>query len=168
MLRLAHCRFACDTGLAGAATAEPDWPESLLYAQARKIEDILKIRRILSRSTGQPVGTIGAATASSPAARRTAYGGFGEAWVDHQLPDTLPFFALPDVPFTFETLRIILPFSITLAFVGLATGCAVGGQLGRVDLGFVVGLIGATAAVGARRVSGSRGLAVLPVCVCVL
>jgi SulP family sulfate permease len=35
------------------------------------------------------------------------------------LPDTLPFFALPDVPFTFETIRIILPFSITLAFVGL-------------------------------------------------
>ena len=36
-----------------------------------------------------------------------------------ELPDTLPFFALPDVPFTFETLRIILPFSLTLAFVGL-------------------------------------------------
>ena len=36
-----------------------------------------------------------------------------------ELPDTLPFLALPDVPFTFETLRIILPFSIALAFVGL-------------------------------------------------
>ena len=36
-----------------------------------------------------------------------------------ELPDTLPFFSLPDVPFTFETLRIILPFSLTLAFVGL-------------------------------------------------
>jgi SulP family sulfate permease len=36
-----------------------------------------------------------------------------------ELPDTLPFFALPDVPFTVETLRIILPFSLTLAFVGL-------------------------------------------------
>ena len=74
----------------GAATDEPDWPESLLYAQARKIEDILKIRRILSRSTGQPAGIIGAATASAPAVRLTAYGGFGESWVDHQLPDTLP------------------------------------------------------------------------------
>ena len=36
-----------------------------------------------------------------------------------ELPDSLPFFALPDVPFTFETLQIILPFSLTLAFVGL-------------------------------------------------
>ena len=36
-----------------------------------------------------------------------------------ELPDSLPFFSLPDVPFTFETLRVILPFSITLAFVGL-------------------------------------------------
>ncbi|MGA9277513.1 MAG: SulP family inorganic anion transporter [Ilumatobacter sp.] len=36
-----------------------------------------------------------------------------------ELPDSLPFFALPDIPFTFETLKIILPFSITLAFVGL-------------------------------------------------
>ena len=35
------------------------------------------------------------------------------------LPDSLPFFALPDVPLTFETLQIILPFSLTLAFVGL-------------------------------------------------
>jgi len=36
-----------------------------------------------------------------------------------ELPDSLPFFALPDVPFTLETLQIILPFSLTLAFVGL-------------------------------------------------
>jgi len=36
-----------------------------------------------------------------------------------ELPNSLPFFSLPDVPFTFETLQIILPFSITLAFVGL-------------------------------------------------
>ncbi len=36
-----------------------------------------------------------------------------------ELPDTLPFFALPDVPFTFETLSIIFPFALTLAFVGL-------------------------------------------------
>ncbi|WP_420450967.1 SulP family inorganic anion transporter [Ilumatobacter sp.] len=35
------------------------------------------------------------------------------------LPDALPFLSLPDVPFTFETLGIILPFSLTLAFVGL-------------------------------------------------
>ena len=36
-----------------------------------------------------------------------------------ELPDSLPFFALPDVPLNIETLQIILPFSLTLAFVGL-------------------------------------------------
>lgn len=36
-----------------------------------------------------------------------------------QLPDTLPSFLVPDIPFTLETLLIILPYSITLAAVGL-------------------------------------------------
>lgn len=36
-----------------------------------------------------------------------------------ELPDTLPFLALPDVPFTFEMLGIIFPYALTLAFVGL-------------------------------------------------
>ena len=36
-----------------------------------------------------------------------------------KLPDGLPAFALPDVPLTFETLRIIAPFSATMAAVGL-------------------------------------------------
>ncbi len=36
-----------------------------------------------------------------------------------ELPSALPFLSLPDVPFTLETLGIILPFSITLALVGL-------------------------------------------------
>ncbi len=36
-----------------------------------------------------------------------------------QLPSTLPYFLLPDVPLTLETLRIILPFSLTMAAVGL-------------------------------------------------
>jgi SulP family sulfate permease len=36
-----------------------------------------------------------------------------------ELPDSLPIFLLPDVPFTFETLFIVLPYSITLAIVGL-------------------------------------------------
>ena len=36
-----------------------------------------------------------------------------------ELPSALPFVSLPDIPFTVETLRIILPFSITLALVGL-------------------------------------------------
>jgi SulP family sulfate permease len=36
-----------------------------------------------------------------------------------QLPSDLPFFALPQVPLTLETLQIILPYSLTLAMVGL-------------------------------------------------
>ncbi len=35
------------------------------------------------------------------------------------LPTTLPQFLLPDVPFTLETLQIILPYSLTMAAVGL-------------------------------------------------
>lgn len=36
-----------------------------------------------------------------------------------ELPATLPVFALPHVPLTFETLQIILPYSLTMAAVGL-------------------------------------------------
>jgi len=36
-----------------------------------------------------------------------------------ELPDSLPAFFLPDVPLTWETLRIVLPVSATLAVVGL-------------------------------------------------
>ena len=36
-----------------------------------------------------------------------------------ELPSALPWVALPEVPFTFETLSIITPFALTLAFVGL-------------------------------------------------
>jgi SulP family sulfate permease len=36
-----------------------------------------------------------------------------------ELPDSLPFFLLPDVPFTLETLSIITPFALGVAFVGL-------------------------------------------------
>jgi len=36
-----------------------------------------------------------------------------------QLPSDLPTFVLPDVPLTLETLQIILPYSLTLAMVGL-------------------------------------------------
>ena len=35
------------------------------------------------------------------------------------LPDSLPTLGLPDVPFTLETLRIIAPYSLAIAFVGL-------------------------------------------------
>lgn len=36
-----------------------------------------------------------------------------------ELPSVLPFLGIPSVPFTFETLSIILPYSLTLAAVGL-------------------------------------------------
>jgi sulfate permease, SulP family len=36
-----------------------------------------------------------------------------------ELPSTLPIFLFPEVPLTLETLRIVLPYSITLAIVGL-------------------------------------------------
>ncbi|UVI39459.1 SulP family inorganic anion transporter [Qipengyuania spongiae] len=36
-----------------------------------------------------------------------------------ELPDGLPYFTLPDVPLTWETLRIIAPYSATMAAVGL-------------------------------------------------
>ncbi|MEO9670427.1 MAG: SulP family inorganic anion transporter [Marinomonas sp.] len=36
-----------------------------------------------------------------------------------KLPDGLPMFALPDVPLTWQTLQIILPYSLTMAAVGL-------------------------------------------------
>lgn len=35
------------------------------------------------------------------------------------LPDTLPIFLIPQIPFNFETLQIIFPYSIALAIVGL-------------------------------------------------
>ena len=35
-----------------------------------------------------------------------------------ELPSTLPLFALPQVPLTFETLQIIFPYSLALAAVG--------------------------------------------------
>jgi len=36
-----------------------------------------------------------------------------------ELPDTLPVFLFPDIPWTLDTLRILLPISATLAVVGL-------------------------------------------------
>lgn len=36
-----------------------------------------------------------------------------------ELPDTLPLFLIPNIPLTMETFYIILPYSITLAMVGL-------------------------------------------------
>src|SRR5699024_2619279 len=35
------------------------------------------------------------------------------------MPDTLPTFFMPNIPFTFETLKIIFPYAIALSIVGL-------------------------------------------------
>jgi len=51
----------------------------------------------------------------------TVYFGFDVRTVGDMgaLPDSLPVFLLPDVPFTWDTLMILLPVSTTLAVVGL-------------------------------------------------
>lgn len=36
-----------------------------------------------------------------------------------ELSQTLPFFLIPDIPLTFETLKIIFPYSLSIAIVGL-------------------------------------------------
>lgn len=36
-----------------------------------------------------------------------------------ELSQTLPMFLIPDIPFTFETLQIIFPYSLSIAIVGL-------------------------------------------------
>jgi high affinity sulfate transporter 1 len=36
-----------------------------------------------------------------------------------ELTQTLPFFLIPDIPFNFETLKIIFPYSLSIAIVGL-------------------------------------------------
>ena len=52
----------------GAEDDEPAWRESLLLSQARKLEDMRKMRTIL----------------------RMARSRLGDYYVDHQLPDTVP------------------------------------------------------------------------------
>lgn len=36
-----------------------------------------------------------------------------------ELPDSLPTFLIPDIPWTFETLQVIFPYALAVAFVGL-------------------------------------------------
>ncbi len=69
----------------------------------------------LTKAIPSPLVTIVLMTALS------MYFGFGIRTVGDMgaLPSELPFFALPQVPFNLETLRIILPYALTLAMVGL-------------------------------------------------
>ena len=69
----------------------------------------------ITRAVPSPLVAIAVLTAL------TAWLGLDVRTVAHlgALPTALPSFALPDVPLTLETLRIILPYSVTLAAVGL-------------------------------------------------
>lgn len=69
----------------------------------------------LTKAIPSPLVTIVLLTAAS------MYFGFGIRTVGDMgaLPSELPFFALPQVPLTLETLKIILPYALTLTMVGL-------------------------------------------------
>ncbi|MBT3070741.1 SulP family inorganic anion transporter [Rhodomicrobium sp. Az07] len=69
----------------------------------------------LTRSVPSPLVAIVALTLIS------IYGGLNVNTVGDmgQLPSTLPYFFIPDVPLTFETLQIIFPYALTMAVVGL-------------------------------------------------
>lgn len=69
----------------------------------------------ITRAVPSPLVAIAVLTAL------TAFLGLDVRTVAHlgELPKALPSFALPDVPLTLETLRIILPYAVTLAAVGL-------------------------------------------------
>jgi sulfate permease, SulP family len=69
----------------------------------------------LTKAVPSPLVTIVVLTAFSMAVglKLHSVGDMGE------LPNELPFFAIPQVPFTLETLLIILPYALTLTMVGL-------------------------------------------------
>ena len=69
----------------------------------------------LSTAIPAPLVAIVVLTAITVAAGLTVPNVGGEG----DLPDSLPFLALPDVPVSVETLRIIAPYALGVAFVGL-------------------------------------------------
>lgn len=73
------CGFLMSPGLrwlrSGDSEDEPEWRESLLVSQARKVEDMRKILTILTM-------------ARTPS--KAGVNGFGDYYTDHQLPDTVP------------------------------------------------------------------------------
>lgn len=86
-----------------------------MYAMVAVGLGIIYLFPYLTRAIPSPLVCIVTLTAFSMAMRlnlRTV-GDMGE------LPSTLPMFLLPNIPLNLETLRIILPYSITLAIVGL-------------------------------------------------
>jgi sulfate permease, SulP family len=94
------------------ATPGVNW---IVYAMTAGGLAIIYLFPYLTRAIPSPLVTIVCLTALAIALEldvRTV-GDMGE------LPDTLPVFLWPDVPLTLETLWIILPYSVSLAVVGL-------------------------------------------------
>ncbi len=86
-----------------------------VYAMTAAGLGIIYLFPYLTRAVPSPLVTIVVLTAVSMLLGldiRTV-GDMGE------LPDSLPVFLVPDIPLNFETLRIILPYSLTLMVVGL-------------------------------------------------
>jgi SulP family sulfate permease len=76
---------------------------------------IIYLFPLLTRAIPSPLVAIGVLTAAS------LYFGMDVRLVGDlgELPSTLPVFALPQLPLTWETLQIIFPYSVALAAVGL-------------------------------------------------
>ena len=87
----------------------------LTYALVAGGLAVIYLFPLLSRAVPSPLVAIALLTALA------FYAGFDVRTVGDMgdLPDALPSFLIPDVPFTLETLRIIAPFSATMAAVGL-------------------------------------------------
>jgi SulP family sulfate permease len=86
-----------------------------VYAMTAAGLGIIYLFPYLTRAVPSPLVTIVVLTAVSLWLKldiRTV-GDMGE------LPDSLPVFLIPDIPLNFETLKIILPYSLTLMVVGL-------------------------------------------------
>ncbi|EKT4070313.1 SulP family inorganic anion transporter [Stenotrophomonas maltophilia] len=76
---------------------------------------IIYLLPLITKAVPSPLVAIVVLTAAS------VYFGFDVRKVGDMgaMPDSLPTFLIPDVPFTWETLTILLPVSATLALVGL-------------------------------------------------
>ena len=87
----------------------------LVYAMTAAGLAIIYLLPRLTTAVPSPLVTIVLLTAVS------MYFGFDIRTVGDMgaLPSELPVFAIPSVPLTFETLRIIAPYALTLAMVGL-------------------------------------------------
>jgi SulP family sulfate permease len=88
---------------------------TLTYAMIAAGLAIIYLFPYLTRAVPSPLVAIGVLTLAAWwfGLNLRTVGDLGE------LPSTMPIFALPQVPLTFETLRIIFPYSAALAAVGL-------------------------------------------------